>query len=60
MNLYHPLSSPSGIPLLRLWGSDTMTMTMVMDDEVNDNGDGATDDGATGDDDDDDDDDCTG
>ena len=59
MNSYHPLSSPSGIPLLRLWRSDTMTMTMVTDDQVKDDGDGATDDGATGDDNNDDDD-CTG
>jgi hypothetical protein len=54
MNLYHPLSSPSAIPLLCLWGSDTTTMTMATGDEVDDDGDGATDDGVTGDDDDDD------
>ena len=53
MNSYHPLSSPLTIPLLRLWGSDKRTMTFTTGDEVDDDGDGAADDGVTGDDNDD-------
>ena len=46
-------SLPLTIPLLRLWGSDKRTMTFTTGDEVDDDGDGAADDGVTGDDDDD-------
>ena len=57
MNSYHPLSLPSGIPLLRLWWSDMTTMTMATGNKVDDEGDGTTDNCAMGNDDDDD---CNG